>query len=513
MNKFAAAVKEKIGGSAAAAGKTLDRLIRPIKAFFKRHIRFLTALNVILCALLALSTVFLAAVYMINTQRARISDSSSIPDDVLYELRYGSAAAGMDYDIAYALPEFVGFAFENEGGFMGCASGDSSIEAFCSAITDPLCYALGSSGECTRSTGYNADALWLSSLSEKNFIYIRFSADLPDYLVRAFFGGDYINDAASGAIGRVRELMLIYYGGDGEGYYVRAVARSGGGDVYSYNYNGSGGRSSFASGSVASYYRNTSFTVCSFAKNYSGEYGGALTLSPSAIIFETAQSSRTITAERGTISIDDSALDTLLRAFDYNPDKLNSYSEAGGGEVYIEEHGSLRVSESGIEYTASEDGGVSLSSFIGAGSYEKYNIYETVLAVCAGVERLDGLCGIRGGDAEVKICGAGYKNGLLELSFAYCFNGIPVYENSEPVKAFSFTVKNGSIVALSAYPLKITGLPERMQSLPQLWTLEKMDAGEISAAGYMRQIYEIADGGERCSASWQFVAFTEETGQ
>ena len=59
-------------------------------------------------------------------------------------------------------------------------------------------------------------------------------------------------------------------------------------------------------------------------------------------------------------------VESLLRLFSFNPDKLNIHSEPDGTYTCVESHGIFRIGNTGISYLANETGGVSLSGLSGA---------------------------------------------------------------------------------------------------------------------------------------------------
>ena len=101
-------------------------MIKRISAFVKKHLNLLTTIVISICALLVLSMILLAGTYMVNNQQNRLESSESVPENILYELKYGSNFVSQNFNFNYLLPEFVGMKINDEK-MVGSATGEDAI--------------------------------------------------------------------------------------------------------------------------------------------------------------------------------------------------------------------------------------------------------------------------------------------------------------------------------------------------------------------------------------------------
>ncbi len=452
---------------------------------------------------------------MVNNQQNRLESSESVPENILYELKYGSNFVSQNFNFNYLLPEFVGMKINDEK-MVGSATGEDAIRFICALISDPLSYAMGSSSVCTRMTGYSAETEWENFLRSDNYVYLRFICDIPDYLLRAFYCNDYINNVSAGDIGSARELILVFDDNGDEQYAVRMMTKNDGGDYFIYQpATGNTQEKLFNIYMLSNQYRNTAFTEFKFAIDDDSD--ASLRLSTSAVVCVADHAVRNISLTKPVFTLDNSMYDELLRSLSFNPDNLNTYRENDDTDIFLESHGTLRVSSNSVIYRRTGEDGPTVSGFLNAGIYEKDNIYQTVNSLCIAANKLATILGADlFGDAQLKISSINYSDKVLSVDFALVYSGIPLTNDGNIIPVIRFDVRDNEIIYLHLNSYCVKPSLTVAGHLPQTWYLnllsdkikdENSDNYKTFNEGYMRLIYDIDNFGKEYSPSWSFVSY------
>ena len=220
-------------------------------------------------------------------------------------------------------------------------------------------------------------------------------------------------------------------------------------------------------------------------------------------------------------------LSALLSVFALRENPSSYYRDASGARVYLDAEGGLTVGADGtLSYAAMQQGGVSLSSFLGYASVtDAYSLTETLYAADRLLDRLGALHpAYRGGeDAEVRLVSvSGTEDGIL-LVYDCLVSGLPVTdENGRSAHFCTVRISGGTVTALQLYPVLLKrGDPENAPLLlPQSVQLAAMaeersagtDGAEKTLSGMFTLVYRISEDGTRAAAEWIFrSADTEGT--
>lgn len=473
--------------------------------------KILTVICVVLCLLLSLLLIVMSVFYMAMMLRSALNDTEELPSDVLYRLK-GGAKDNAEYDLALNLPVFAGFKVDEYGGFTGISDNVPVMYNFFSALGGHIEGVFGPSGSC-RSLGKDeGELLWRGCPSHDNYVYLCFDGDIPDYFIRAFYGTD-TSASCSGDIGLIHELFLIYEKkADGE-YTLSATGRSSSGGIYSYVTG-----TCYTLEDIVSYYRNSFFSPCEFACDSlsvnDGEY--ALPLCDTAIIYSYGRRAESIMFCGAEL---DGLSDRLIELFDYNPNKLNSYTEAGGVQVCIESHGTLRVGSNGFSYTETSGGGIDLSDILGYRE-NSYSMYDYILCCCGIISDIEEQYGdIFGGEGNVRLKSAVCSDDTVTIDFIYTYSNCDITSNGKNVKAYGFSVKNGKLVSFEAHTLCVKRTGNVYAAYPQNWALERIaeNGSGYSAydCGMLFLGYEIGNynmtSDTEYTANWCYIPLPEQT--
>ncbi len=464
--------------------------------------KILTVICVAVCALLSFSLLLMSVLYMSMMLRNTLNVTKELPENVYYRL-HGGAREKSRYDLSLCLPVFAGFRVEEYGGFIGISDDEAVMNIFCSALEKHIESVLCETGSCRKLGVEEGDKLWMGCPSHGSYVYLCFDGDIPDYYIRAFFCPD-TQSECSGDIGIIHELFLIYEKKQDGRYSLNAVGRSDGGEVWSYVTG-----TDYTLDDIASYYRNSNFSPCEFFCNLDASEKDryVLTLGGTAVIYDYGKRCESIRLiNPGVCGADEG----LFELFGYNPNKLNSYTEAGDVQVYVESHGTLRTGADGIVYSASADGGIPISDITGyTGS--GYTLYDYALCCCSVIEKLDMMYPeIFGGECGVRLNSVKRSADTVNLDFVYTFSNCGITDNGKECVAYSFSICGGKLICAEANAMCVKGSGNYYAAYPQYWAMQRIsedlkDAG--NTAGNMVLSYEIGkeNGNGEYTANWSYI--------
>lgn len=255
---------------------------------------------------------------------------------------------------------------------------------------------------------------WQLFVTSPEMVYIRYHAELPYQIVHAFASAQageesYLHDPT--AIG-VSELCLRLTG-DTAQVLVRGSA-----GVYSFSAPLANADASF------SHYVNDYpevFCLCTRI----GTATPAVLLTERVTVRDVSVSS----GAAALIAENENHFSNWLRAFRFNPDKLNYHTELDGTTVYVESHGVLSCGADRITYTASEGGGISVDEL--CTPYE-INLYTYLRAASAFLSEVSSMhIYYTGGDAVPRLTSVTAAGDSVTLHFGLYADNLPVYYNGE----------------------------------------------------------------------------------
>lgn len=477
----------------------------------------ITYINIFICAVLFISMIISASVYIIKSQYFRLNENDVLPVDTLLILKQGNPVVADNFNISFIIPEFIGLRFNDQT--IAITGNNDITKAFYLTISENIKYVFGSRYLCDRKDFQDGEAVWNACLSEDNYIYLKYPAEMPAGVINAFFDDEKNVTAAvlsENGIVFIKEMFLLFnYYGD-ETYGIHAVARDNIGNVtvFEYNYINTEPRQYFKIEGILSYFGNNSFPGYKFAESLQPYPDLKLPLKSSGVIFDKDIPVRDILVS----NINDNnfsgiTADLILKQFGFNPDKLNSFINTDGTLVFIETHGELEILSDKIIYNANAvGGGLDISDYLSYGIYNgDYDIFEIIKATGVIIDSIrETDSGFLGGDAGLRISDILFEieNNSLIINYKYYYDNIIIDSAESDFYACSFTVHRNKIIGISINSIQIKGLSVVKMNYPQLWMLDKIGSLiKSTSPGEMRLAYLIQPGVEGTySTKWIYSA-------
>lgn len=470
----------------------------------KKVIILITNINVFICAVLFVSMIIFASVYIIRSQYFKLKAEDDIPIDTLLILKQGNTTVSDTFNISFITPEFIGFNFDK--GVIGITGNAEVTSDIYLTTSDYIKYVFGNNYLCDMKDSADGDAIWNSCLSGNNYIYIKYPSALPSDVIIAFFNSEKTTSAvglSDDGVVFIREIFLMfnYYGE--ELYAIHAVSKDDNGNiaVFEYNYINNEPRQYFKIEGILSYYGNNLFLDYDFAEKYESISNYKLPLKDTALIFDKDISAHDIIVS----NINDNkfsgvSADLVLKQFGYNPDKLNGFINTDGTLVYIETHGELEILSDKIIYTANDNnGGIDISDYlsygINNGDYDIFEIIKATGIIIDSIRKID--TGFIGGDAGLRISDISYdnENNNLIIKYSYYYDNIVISSETGDFDACRFKIKDNKIIEVYINSIQIKGSSDKRMNYPQLWMLDKIgNIIESTSPGDIRLEYHIQPG-------------------
>jgi len=338
----------------------------------------------------------------------------------------------------YVVPAFIGVAPAPEG--LGISVGDDVIKELYSMLSP--CLASGLKGEGAPYTELGWELLRQSD----RVVYIKYHSALPVSVLQGAAAAVCGTEESAGAAGgrAVRELFILL---PNEQY----------GDCQVVLRTTDGAFLRFVCDSQEEY--PTLADIVDFTQSLRQSFfrfvlGNSKTSSTEPVFLERIRT-RNILLTPDTASMMTDNLNhhknTLLRMFDFNPDKLSTHEEADGTLVTVESHGILRIQSDRFMYTAGVDGGVPLQQL--GGYRERYTLFDSLRSACTVIRNLREMYRFyMGGDADVILTGVSRQNEQIRMVFRYAFDNL-LLENCDP--AMVMVVENGRVMAMDIYAMGV----------------------------------------------------------
>lgn len=257
-------------------------------------------------------------------------------------------------------------------------------------------------------------AAWQTAVEAQKVVYVRYHSEIPYQIIHAFAASaageeQYLHDPTPIA---VAELCLRLTGETAQ------LLVKGSTGIYSF-------LAPLADSGVSFAHYVTDYPDVFYACTFDS------TRTPAVLLTERVVT-RDISVSAGTaaqIAGNESHFTRWLRAFRFNPDKLNYHTEPDGTTVYVESHGVLAWSTDRIVYTASEGGGVPADEFCTPYGIDLYTYLRAASAYLSEVSSMH--IYYTGGDAVPRLLSVHADGEAVTLRFGLLADNLPVYYDGE----------------------------------------------------------------------------------
>ena len=344
------------------------------------------------------------------------------------------------------LPVPFEMAVKSSGQIYGVRADRQTIESMFGRIITQVSEAVGSAGA---SAEIDAQAM-TTILSGDNIIYLDFYNKIPLAELSGWVG----DDPGEGTEDRVGKLVLS---ADADGIISMTTIRDG-------QYFTS--RTALELSTLSSFINGITPNGCYFAFQDERLSG----IAPDILINPEAPSIQAVTAQRH-LSYDREQVEAILKPFGMNPYNTESYTDAKGTEVYVENLYEARFFKDGsILLRAPEDR-------IVADESNRINIaYTLINGLLADFIGESGVYYIGGGEDE--------RNDTVTLYFGQESGGVPLQLPGGYAAAVTF--RRGSLVQVDLFPCKISVSGDVGDLLPQRQAAALLGAGERMELCYER---------------------------
>ncbi len=433
--------------------------------------KYIETIKSIALVILFTLSVTLASIYIVNTQRLTMAGESPLDLDSLLFLR-GEGVKVTELDASYLMPEVVSYSV---GGDMRTvyADGLSAAEIYRSTH-DMLASVL--SGIDDAGVVADREAVIAECTSAESFVYLKYHAPLPAPLILTSITNEALSSQTA-PIGEstknVSEVFLILETVSANSTTYSAVVVCGDGRVLRCRQSEASVQY-FQIDTLTAYNGTQSATVSDFAANLDST--ASLSLSATSVTTDKMISAPLVAVDE---TIDGSSMldESMLRAFEFNPDRINTYNESANVAVYVEDNVTLRVEPRQIRYTVSGDGGIEAARLLGYESYSgNYSIIELVGAAGSFIDSLRiASSGMIGGEAIPTLTSIRSEDGRLTLRYELTFDGATFYTDGfEPLVGYTLTFEGGRLKSADICTLHFRSGIGSVASYTQAWTLEKL---------------------------------------
>ena len=454
----------------------------------KKYIHTSELVRSIILALLVVSLILLVVVYIGGTHiyQSMTTDEGERPFDKLWSVQSDVNTEGLD--ATRMIPEFIGYKLASSEP-VGCiADRESALELY-KLVTPCLNELFGSSGICVGLDKEEGQRLFSEAASGSEYIYIRYHVPVMYQLIFAYASEKLvISDSDVAHLGSditnayVSEMIIIPDNNVAAHRFVAYVYD--GGDRYFMFRLEEGVLSS-------SFYMSRLSDGQLAIKTYPFSFADDPALSPSQPMLDVELEAEVISSETNNIdSID--IRNSLLRLFDFNPDKLSSYID-DDTEVFVRSMSRLRLGGGRIAYQASDAGsGVTLRDLLGYSVNDALSLYDQLTAADNLIRRIGEISAeLIGGEAALCLGDVYTENGLLYVEYFYTYANIRISDEPAAVIAMSQETLYSFTLDSRAY----VGTDEYTHSPTQRYILEKLLAsGSLSVGHDAQMVFSYHDG-------------------
>ncbi len=459
----------------------------------------------ILFAALFVSMVILAAMYILSTQSERLAFGDDIVFDKFLAVKTNDSQSAETFNFAHISPELIGVKKSGERARAMLANSGYLSDMY-GNIMPYITHIFGEGGTCTALDADTGASLWKKCIDSDEFVYVRYHTEFPFSLLYAhsrYTEDTDIYDSSKDSETYVSEFFILRENGA-----YALVARDAKGNVARFDTENTEHGFEY---SLLDRYLNRCQEFA-FAAQLYGYYGSF----DSVPILYDNFSSKNVNADNiifdnfGDVSGDN--FRELMRLFDFNPDKLNAYVDVDDNtaSLFVEAHGTLRMSTSKLEYTAASDGGISVPDFLNYKNID-YNVYDHIKAAeCFAYLIRNMSPETFGGDAALGLSYIGYRDGILVVEYSYFYENVLVEYGEEKI-ALRFEIANNKFVGIKIRPLSLTSSGNTLRNFSQSMIF-KLYEEELTAKENiridMRLRYTVPNSeSDDTGAEWSLIAY------
>ncbi len=317
-----------------------------------------------------------------------------------------------------------------------------------------------------------------ADLLRDDSLYLHFSSELPARILASFAGIDPLPDFSDMPEAErffIREILFLP---DDDGQVSRVCFHSSSGMRTVTLYSNTADTKT-AYESILEQYSDV-FTEC---KVFPSDAGAEVVFSDRVLVRQITSGGSTVYLFR---QVNDD-VESLLRLFSFNPDKLNIHSEPDGTYTCVESHGIFRIGNTGISYLANETGGVSLSGLSGASAGQERD-ERYYLHICSFliefISEMDHT--YIGGDARLYLDSVTSQNDQT-VTFRFCYrsDNIPcrLVSNNETLaeeeneQGMTVTFSGNRLVEFSLNMMTIRKTAQYVFTAVPTWVADYLGAG------------------------------------
>ena len=462
------------------------------------------AIKTALLSLLVVSLIVLVVVYISGTrvfENAIAEKNGQVKSfDKLWSVLGGTEPEGLDAELL--VPEFIGYKQLAQDAPRGCVGRrDGAVELY-TLIKPCILELFGSASMCRELPDNVGSKMFAAAQNSDEYIYLSYHTPVLYQLIYAYAAGTLTvsaDDTAALTEGEqgayIKEIIIIP---DNNQAAHRFLA---------YAYDPVNGYFEFRPGEhiVASDFyisklSDSDGNTCEFSFSSAPTEGPAKPMISDQLSFDLISVSPLAVPEGED-------LDTLLRLFGYNPDKLDVFAdEAEGSSVYIDSHSRLKIGGDSISFATSDayattggtKRGLGIDDLLGYSSDGAPTLFDKLTAVDNFIGRLEECIGRSMGGEGMLCLGDIYsEESLLVIEYILTYDNIAV--GSEPYLRAVLTDETVCEIEIDLLGVSVQDGEEN--SPPPDFVLRGLRAmGKIKETDMLDRIYLSYEDGK---ASWR----------
>lgn len=348
--------------------------------------------------------------------------------DKLWSVQSGQYSDGLN--VKRAMPELVAYKFA--GSSSVCTKDSTSTETIYELISPCIVELFGSGSTCEEISEAEGRTIYLSYTTGSEYIYLRWHEELLYQLIYAYSSDRvaisesdtavFVSTSNSGAY--IKEIIIVPEN-DVAAHRFTAVAKDSNGRYFLFKRNAEAVASEFHISKLSDASSKINALPFEFVTNENCDTEPMIL---SELTFEDIDvtSAAIPTGEQ---------LNSILKLFGYNLDKLNSYSYEGLAS-YNDSHSRIRFRNGSISYKAVDtDSGTGLYELLGYSADDGYSLFDKLSAIdCFLTAIYDISPEIIGNKADLNLGNVYTEEGLLVFEYFYTYANIRI-SNSVAVKA------------------------------------------------------------------------------
>lgn len=449
----------------------------------RRTFRALEAFKTVLLTGLLVSLVLLVIVYIggMRVYENAVSDGDLGESfDRLWSVLGGAEPEGLD--ASRLQPELIGYKQSSSLTPLAVTADKAGIAELYELATPCILELFGSDSVCTRLTADEGRHRFAAAQASEEFVYLRYHTPVLYQFIYAYAAGELTvseSDVAvgtNGSVGAYVSELIIVPDKDFAAHRFVALATDSDGGYFEFRPSDHIVTSSFYISKLADSGSDIDTVPFTFAEHPRFD--------SSEPIIDGELEYTEILTEAVPLG-DDTIREGLLRLFEYNPDKLNGYTD-GDGYVYVDSHSQLRLEGGMVSFLTTDQTstnntlrGIRIDSLLGYTSSDTSGLFDKLTAVDNLIRSLGEISPLLiGGEASLCL-GDVYSDGaLLIIEYFLTYNGIRIEgdpylrtvlteETVCEVTLHPYSVRSKDISVLSPSPRYILRGLETLGELPE----------------------------------------------